>query len=313
MDVLNTKLDAVLSKRRSNEEDDDLEFGKGSDEDSDSIFGKAGYKAADDSADEGPGDESEIADRLNAMFGQGASKARRSSIDMGGGGNPGDIREEINPENADQLDQEPDPEDPNDPMDDMGKKMKTKPREGLVSTEGEEEDTIAAGSKTPIGGVGKRTRLNESMVIGDRVVHKSAVGSDMFEILKAQKEETERINKALEDERNTRELLEFAKVAENELPHLPGTTEAKARLLKNLSEYLEPDERKLLTSMLKSGDRSAGTAFKTFGSRAEKAKTAGDFQKRVSVIKSRDACSYTEAMQKARKEHPEEFEAFQNG
>lgn len=310
MDVLNTKLDAVLTKRRADEDGDDDEFGKGFDDDADdgddgSLF-KAGYKAADDSADEGPGDESDVAQRLNAMFGRGASKAR-------GGMSMDDIRSEINAENADQLDQEPDPEDPDDPMDDMGKKMKTGPRRGEVTTEGEEEDKISAGSKTPIGGVGKRTRLNESMVIGDRVIHKSVIGADMFEVLKAQKEETDRIAKALEDERDTRELLEFAKVAETELPHLPGTTESKARLLKNLAGYLDEGERRLLTQMLKSGDRSAGTAFKTFGHKAEKARSSVDFQKRVSVIKSRDNCSHTEAMQKARKEHPDEFEAFQYG
>lgn len=320
MNILNSKLDAVINKRGSSEDEAELEeFGKSLDEidegDSEGLFDKAGYKAADDSPDE---DNAQIAQRLNAMFGHSAVKARRKKPPMGDMGGMDDIRAEINAENADQLDAADQPDmgvDDPDP-DDMGKKMKTGPRQGQVTTEGEEEDKIAAGAKKPIGGtghMGKRTRLHESMIIGDRVVHKADVGPDMFDILKAQQAEMETISKALEDERDTRELLEFAKVAESELPHLPGTTESKARLLKNLAGYLDEDERRLLTSMLKSGDRSAGTAFKTYGHKVEKASTAISFQKRVSAIKSRDQCSYTEAMQKARREHPEDFEAFQYG
>lgn len=326
MSVLNNKLDATMAKlssRGGGPEEDSDEFGKGFDDayDDEELFKayKAKKKPPMDDTGDGMG-EGDIAGKLHALFGGGpASKARRhqnpnADMSMDGGN---DIRAEVNPDNADQLDpsqqddmgvDDPDPDDYG-----MGKKMKTGPREGLITTEGEEEDTIAAGSKNPIGGVGKRTRLNETLQVGARLVTKADVGVDMFDILKAQQEEMATISKALDDERNTRELLEFSKVADSELSHLPGRTEEKARLLKSLADYLEPDERRLLSSMLKSGDRSAGTAFKTFGHSVAKARTAASFQKRVSDIRARDNCSNVEAMQKARQEHPDDFEAYQAG
>jgi hypothetical protein len=326
MDSLNSKLDSVLSKRQRREDDDEIEkFDDDGNESDDSDDGTTLFKAKKPGSDSGS--EDDIAGRLAALFGRtNKKKGPQITITEDDGDDPEDapdVRQEVTQDNADQLDE----------GDDMGKaaydsetgggkgkgKKKTTVREGFVTTEGEEEDKIAAGSATPIGGtghMGKRTRLqDETLEIGDRMIRKSDVGHDLFELLKAQADETERVAKALDDERTTRELLEFAKVAEEELGHLPGTVEEKAHLLKNLAEYLDQDERLLLSKMLKSGDRSAGTAFKTYGHQAGLSKAGGgtSFQKRVATIKSRDNCSNTEAMQKARREDPEGFEAYQVG
>jgi hypothetical protein len=51
-------------------------------------------------------------------------------------------------------------------------------------------------------------------------------------------------------------------------------------------------------------------AFATVGTSYGKAASA-DFSKRVSEIRARDNCSNREAMQKARREHPEAFAEYQ--
>lgn len=338
MDQLNTKFDRVLKRREQDDDEfekgDDDEFEKGEDEgDEDGVL----FKAKKPSQDSGGENGDDVAARLAQLFGRKhAAKGPTITIsedDSSDTGDGTDVRQEVTEDNQDQLDE----------GDDMGKaygsdtggtgyemgsagtkgkrkKPKTTVREGFITTQGEEEDKIAAGSTTPIGGhghdrMGKRTRLRDEILeIGDRTIAKSDVGDDLFEVLKAQAEETERVAKALDDERDLRELVEFAKVAEDQLSHLPGSVEEKARLLKNLSEYLDDDERKLLTKMLVSGDRSAGTAFRTFGHKIDKGLgSPASFQKRVAAIKSRDGCSNIEAMQKARREDPEAYDAYQAG
>lgn len=189
------------------------------------------------------------------------------------------------------------------------------------TSEGEEEEFISSGSPTPIGGkrATKRDQISEDdiLYVGDRVIHKSAVDPDLFTVLKsqqlqvqAQALEVERLAKAAQDERDLRELVEFAKVAEEQLEHLPGTVEEKASILKRLSKALPQNERIVLSRMLKAGNAGVSQAFESLGHRVGKASTS-DFTKRVTEVRARDNCSQTEAMQKARREFPDDYAAYQ--
>ena len=213
----------------------------------------------------------------------------------------------------------------------MDKSDDTEP--GAVTTEGEEEDIISAGSGEAIGeGDGgadpavatsetkKRTvnkqarvRLSDDTVnINGEVFSKRQVGNNLFTVLKSQQDRIDELAKSAQEEKDLRELLEFAKVAEDNLQHLPGTVEQKAGLLKSLNKSLDDDERVLISKMLHAGNGGVASSFNTIGSRGDEVKkAAGNFTKRIDEIRSRDTCTRTEAMQKARKEFPDEFAAYQ--
>jgi len=159
---------------------------------------------------------------------------------------------------------------------------------------------------------------DETLTINGREFKKSAVGEEAFAILKAQAEETEvlrtQVTKTTEDlakERDARRMGELTKRATDELGHLPGTPEEKAGVLKALDEM--PEEcRTTIEAMFKAGEGAMVHAFNTLGTQqGDVRKAAGDFKKRVAEVKSRDNCTESEAMAKARKEYPEEFKASQ--
>lgn len=198
---------------------------------------------------------------------------------------------------------------------------------GKVTTEGMEEEPIAAGDTRPIGGGGggkrqttKRVFLDddETILVEGTRVHKAKVGPATFAVLKSQQDRLERVEKQAQEERAAREVVEFTKVAEEELGHLPGTPEQKAHLLRKLGKHLAPEERQLISKMFRAGDRGLASAFNTVGSRfdgrsetVEKAGAKASFTKRVSEIRARDNCSSQEAMRKARREFPDDFAAMQ--
>jgi hypothetical protein len=151
----------------------------------------------------------------------------------------------------------------------------------------------------------------ETLTIAGRTIHKSKVGEDAFAVFKAQAEQLAKANDEIAKERDRREMVELTKRAEDELSHLPGETAAKAKVLKAVGT-MSKEDREVLEGMLKAGEKAIKMAFNTLGHKV--GKSEGDpnaFQKRVSEIASRDKCSKTEAMQKARAEYPEEFKAYQ--
>lgn len=183
------------------------------------------------------------------------------------------------------------------------------------TSEGEEEDIISAGSPSPIGGK-RATKRNDAqddafIKVDGHTIRKSEVGGGLFGVLKAQQDRVDRLAKQAAEERDLRELVEYAKVAEDELAHLPGTVEEKAVILKQLGTALNAKERALVSRMLKAGNAGISTAFQSVGHRTTKAAAAGSFTKRVNEIRARDNCSHTDAMRKARMEHPDEFDAYQ--
>lgn len=311
MGALGKKLDAVVTKLQRRDETDERRH-----RDDESFF-------------KGGDDEEAAAARLQNLF--GANKA-------------GDEEEEFSEEEEIVIGTEGEEEEEDDdyqmkagddyemmppPRKNRQKAADTDEGEGLVTTEGEEEEPIAAGDTEPIGEgdkdtraavASKRVRMNkgtdESLMIGDQVIMKSRVGADMFSIIKAQQAQVKALEKVARQERDARELVEYGKVADDELSELPGTPERKARLLKRLSHSLDSGDRQLLTSMLRAGNRASQAAFKTYGhgggDSLQKARGGSNFEKRVADIRSRDGGTRVQAMQKARVEYPDEFEAYQN-
>lgn len=268
-----------------------------------------------------------------------AAERLRAMLSGTGGSAPAEKADEENEFEDDEMDKNALMGYPDETMK-PGSTMKADDTEpGAVTTEGEEEDVISSGSSEAIGegdggadpevstdetekrqtvgkrALGKRARVrltDDTVNINGEVFSKRQVGNNLFTVLKSQQDRIDELAKSAQEEKDLRELLEFAKVAEDNLQHLPGTIEQKAGLLKSLNKSLDNDERALISKMLHAGNGGVGAAFKTLGSRGDEVKkAAGNFTKRIDEIRGRDSCTRTEAMQKARKEFPDEFAAYQ--
>jgi hypothetical protein len=155
----------------------------------------------------------------------------------------------------------------------------------------------------------------EVLKVGDTSIRKSVVGSDVFAVMKAQQEDLakqrERTDKAEADALQTK----LEKRAESELEHFAGTAAEKAAVL-GAVDKMDEAPREALKKMLELGQKLVKASYETLGFSSEELrdvhKKAEAFEKRVSEIKEAEKCSGTEAMEIARKRHPEEFEAYQS-
>jgi hypothetical protein len=149
---------------------------------------------------------------------------------------------------------------------------------------------------------------------------KAEVGAGAFAILKVQAKRQATLEKQLQEEREARETAEYAKQAEDEMEHLPGDVAMKARVLRAIDQEIEDDDvREALGKMLACGNKAVTAAYQRIGTDGNT--NDGDepvgksrvhpWETRVSAIKNRDGCTHREAMQKARDEHPDEFEDWQ--
>ena len=93
----------------------------------------------------------------------------------------------------------------------------------------------------------------ETFEMNGKTIKKSAVGEDVFFILKAQMEENRATKEALAKERDAREMQELAKQAKGLYPNLPCKDIEKAAVLKAMSTMSE-STKKTLETMLKAGD-----------------------------------------------------------
>lgn len=94
---------------------------------------------------------------------------------------------------------------------------------------------------------------DETFEMNGKTIKKSAVGEDVFFILKAQMEENRATKEALAKERDAREMQELAKQAKGLYPNLPCKDIEKAAVLKAMSTMPE-STKKTLETMLKAGD-----------------------------------------------------------
>lgn len=143
---------------------------------------------------------------------------------------------------------------------------------------------------------------DEVIKVGDTEVKKSVVGEAQFSVTKALSEE--------------RDLANLEKRAATDLPLVVGTDTEKALALRHV-EKLDADApaRKALEAIIQSAQKMAVAGFESLGTSGgltETQKAAKDqFEDKVGEIQKRDNCSRTNAMSKARKEHPELFATYQ--
>lgn len=157
---------------------------------------------------------------------------------------------------------------------------------------------------------------DEEITVEGQVIRKSLVGEASFKILKAQAERIAKNEKDISDEIAKRETVELRKRADDEFKHVPGTVEERADMLRAIGK-MDEKVRKSFEAVFTSAEKLSKAGFDRIGSGGGKetppsiAKAAQDFSVKVAEIKKRDNCSGTEAMGKARREHPELFKATQ--
>lgn len=157
---------------------------------------------------------------------------------------------------------------------------------------------------------------DETITIDGKAIRKSAVGDGVFEIMKAQAKQIEKTQAEVAKERNAREQAEFTKRAEA-LAHVPGSVEERTAMVAAVSK-MSPELRKSFEAVLEQSDKLGKAGFDKLGHGGGKgaeddtlAKASRDFMAKVAEIRSRDKCTESLAMSKARKEFPKLFEAYQ--
>lgn len=106
---------------------------------------------------------------------------------------------------------------------------------------------------------------DEAFEMGGRIVRKSVVGEDMFEIFKAQNKELVEQRESLKKEREEKERMQFAKRAEELYPNVPGEPSVKGEVLKAIESMPEKIKESAL-EILKSCNESLATIMKVSGS-----------------------------------------------
>ena len=160
----------------------------------------------------------------------------------------------------------------------------------------------------------------DTIEIDGEIFSKADVGAGTFAILKVQAKKQAALEKQLADEREARETAEYTAQAQEEMDHLPGDAAMKAKVLRAIDQQIEDDDvREALGKMLACGNKAVTAAYQrvgTDGNVSDGDEPVGKsrvhpFETRVSAIKNRDGCTHRQAMQKARDEHPSEFEDWQ--
>ena len=157
---------------------------------------------------------------------------------------------------------------------------------------------------------------DEEIVVDGHTIKKSVVGPNMFAMFKSQIDKTANLEKQVAEESDKRIEAELTKRAEEELAHLPGKTEEKVKLLKQLAK-LPKEEHETLTAIFKAANTKAAPMFDRLGTNGRGQRTESTakaaFEKKVNEVKGRDKCSKQEAMRQARLEFPDEYAAYQDG
>lgn len=145
---------------------------------------------------------------------------------------------------------------------------------------------------------------DETVTIEGEVIRKSEVGTAAFAGMKAAASAIEKAN-------DRAETAEFEKVASAAYSHVVGTPAEIGAILKFAKGAPEAVGASIKT-VLETAEKLAKAGFASLGHRQEDVrKAAGDFMAKVSEVQARDKCSKVVALEKAEREFPAEFEAYQ--
>lgn len=110
----------------------------------------------------------------------------------------------------------------------------------------------------------KAADADETLSVGGATIAKSMVGDQAFAVMKAQQAQIEEQREAFAKAQEAMADQTFAKRASDDFPHLAGTVEDRAAVLKHIAKAPEAVQ-KAAEAILKAAEGSAKLAFKSVG------------------------------------------------
>lgn len=165
----------------------------------------------------------------------------------------------------------------------------------------------------------KSADADEVVVLEGQTIKKSLVGEAPFAVMKAQSERIKKNEADLAIEKAARETVVFEKRAGDEFAHVAGTVQERGAMISAIEKMEEPLKKSFL-AVLTASEKLAKMAFDRVGhgggtdptkDNTDINKAARDFDAKVNEIKKRDSCTKTQALAKARTEHPDLFKIYQ--
>lgn len=178
-----------------------------------------------------------------------------------------------------------------------------------LPTDAEKADFLTLDAVARKERIAKQAKDADTIEIDGQTVTRADVGA-VFPALKAMQAMQARLEQRLAEECEARMTAEYTKQAEEEMDHLPGDVAIKAKVLRAIDEGIEDDEAREALGKMLAVDGDVSTFAPAFDVSVGRSRVHL-FETRVSAIKNRDGCTHREAMQKARDEHPDEFEDWQ--
>lgn len=181
-----------------------------------------------------------------------------------------------------------------------------------------DQDKFLAMNKSARSEVIAKAKVDDEVIeVDGNKLYKSKCDPAMWAFIKSQAAQTEALKKKLDEERERREEAELAKRVREEFSFLSGSDEDKIKVLKGLNA-LPKESREAIEATMKAANEASKLAMTRFGvtgggtnSISKASEAAIEFEKRVAEIRKRDNVSHTEALRIARKENPEQFQAYQ--
>lgn len=160
-------------------------------------------------------------------------------------------------------------------------------------------------------------KSDESVIVDGRTVRKSAVGEEAFSVMKSMQARQDVLDARVLKAEEAAETARLTKAADEDYPHVAGSTDDRVLALRHIAKADEKT-RAAFDAILKAAEATAKMAFIKVGGSGnggsdsvtvEKAKT--DFLGKVNEIaRANPSLSRSQAMSKAREEHPTLFEAY---
>jgi len=167
--------------------------------------------------------------------------------------------------------------------------------------EAEKKSFMAMDPEARKKSVKKRAIDDETVTIDGTVIKKSAIGSDMFAVIKSQQAALQAQREEVLKAAALVEMSELKKRADDEYKHLPGTVEAKAAILKG-AKSMSAEASAALEAILKAAEKMAAEAYSTKGAKNGKTGDSGvnksaasELEELAKEVAKNDKISYEKA------------------
>lgn len=185
-----------------------------------------------------------------------------------------------------------------------------------LKTKKEKDSFMAMDAEKRKMAMKKAADADEVIEVDGQEVKKSVIGDEAFALIKKNAERMDKMEQDAEIQKAEMRKAHFVSLAKSEFENLPGETDLNGRSLDAVDSIEDEEVKKHLMAILKSHndgafvERGGGNADMKADEKVSKA-AVDAFEGKIADIQKRDDVNRLAAMEKARKEFPDEFEAYQ--